>query len=165
MVLNQNAKKMQLYTFFNKIIQFRYFFSLLVMGTFAGSYAAAQQPEMVWKTLAKVKMQTRYEKGYSVEYPVFSEEVKKLNNQTVVLKGYILPLDLEKPKQFIFSQFPYNACFFCGAAGPETVMQVYSKTQINYSEKPIWIKGKLKINEKDPNQLMYVLEEAVQVAN
>lgn len=165
MVSNQNAKKMQLYTFIHKIHHFKYFFSFLLMGFFSVSSVAAQQPTSVWKTLAKVKMQTRQERGYSVEYPVFSEEVKKLHQQTVVLKGYILPLDLEKPKQFIFSLFPYNACFFCGAAGPETVMQVYSKTQINYSDKPIWIKGRLKVNEKDPNQLMYVLEEAVQVAN
>ncbi len=151
--------------FFLKIISFKHAFSFLLLCLFLLPCAIAQQPTSAWKTLAKVKMQTRQEKGYSIEYPMFSEEVKKLNQQTIVLKGYILPLDLEKPKQFIFSQFPYNACFFCGAAGPETVMQVYSKTQVNYSDKPIWIKGKLKINEKDPNQLMYVLEEAVQVAN
>jgi len=120
----------------------------------------AQQKTSAWKTLGKVTMKTRQEKGYSVEYPTFSAEVKALDGKMILLRGYILPLDLDNPKQFIFSLYPYNTCYFCGAAGPETVIQTQSKDKIPYVDKPVWIKGFLHLNADDPNQLMYRLEDA-----
>ena len=52
-------------------------------------------------------------------------------------------------------------CFFCGGAGPETVMEVESLEGVEFSADPIVLKGILRLNDKDINHLMYKLEEAV----
>ena len=51
-------------------------------------------------------------------------------------------------------------CFFCGGAGPETVMEVYAKEAINYTAEPITIRGRLQLNSGDINRLIYSLSEA-----
>ena len=54
-------------------------------------------------------------------------------------------------------------CFFCGGAGPETVLEAESKDRktIKYTSKEITIKGKLKLNKDDINHLNFILKEAV----
>jgi hypothetical protein len=66
-------------------------------------------------------------------------------------------------KEFVFSAFPYNMCFFCGGAGPETVMEVYAKDEVQFTAEAITIKGKLKLNDKDINRLIYSLSDVVKV--
>jgi hypothetical protein len=56
-------------------------------------------------------------------------------------------------------------CFFCNGAGPESVMEVVTKngdTKLKYmkTDKYIELTGILKLNKKDPNHLMYILNEA-----
>ena len=60
----------------------------------------------------------------------------------------------------MFTSLPLNACFFCGVGGPETVVEVFLKNEINYSDKPMEIKGVLRINDKDPDKMIYLLEDA-----
>jgi hypothetical protein len=127
--------------------------------------AMAQQPS-AWKTLAKITFRKQYDElmGFKVDYPVFSEDVKKLNGKPIELKGYIIPTDGYKSHtEFVFSAFPYNMCFFCGGAGPETVMEVRAKSPIKYSAEAVTLKGTLRLNDKDINKLMYSLENAVKV--
>ena len=98
--------------------------------------------------------------------PQFSTEIQQLENKEIVIKGYIIPVEGYKShKEFIFSAYPYNMCFFCGGAGPETVMEVYAKEDIKYTTEPVIIKGKLELNSSDINRLIYALHGAVQVDN
>ncbi|MEY4927224.1 MAG: hypothetical protein RI894_1660 [Bacteroidota bacterium] len=60
----------------------------------------------------------------------------------------------------MFSALPYNVCFFCGGAGPETVMEVTSKMPIPVSAEPIILRGTLALNSGDVNKLMYMLMNA-----
>lgn len=127
-----------------------------------------KKPEEVWKTLGKVtfKMKKDDLMGYDVEVPIFSKEVKALAGETIEIKGYIIPVEGYKQQgYFVFSAYPYNLCYFCGGAGKETVMEVFTKknTTIKYTAKPITIKGKLILNSKDINKLMYLLEDTVLV--
>ena len=48
-------------------------------------------------------------------------------------------------------------------AGPETVMEVYSKDSIKYTAEAIIIRGKLELNDSDVNRLMYILNNAEMV--
>jgi len=101
---------------------------------------------------------------YEIDFPVFGNTVKAMANKEIVLKGYIIPLEeLQGQNYFVFSALPYSMCFFCGNAGPETVIEVKTKAAIPFSDKQISIKGKLQINESNPDHLMYILNEAVQV--
>jgi hypothetical protein len=99
--------------------------------------------------------------GFKVDVPVFGESVQALADQEVVIKGYIIPVEGYKShKEFVFSAYPYNMCFFCGGAGPETVMEVFSNEPIKYTAEPIVLRGTLELNSSDINRLMYILKDA-----
>ena len=118
-----------------------------------------------WKTLEKVTFKKHMDEtlGLYVDKPVFSKEIKELDKKSISIQGYIIPLEgYEGQTYFVFSKFPYNMCFFCGGAGPETVMEVETKKgkDIKYTSKMITIKGKLKLNDDNVDRLMYILEDA-----
>ena len=133
---------------------------------FLVSTVFAQSGDEIWKTLATVEINTKMDEnlGFEIEFPTFSEEIKKLDGKEVTVAGYMMPLpELQGENYFVLSLLPFNNCFFCGGAGPETVMEVFSKKQIDFTEKKVKVKGKLTINPDDPMRLMYILKEAVLV--
>ncbi|HKK76358.1 MAG TPA: hypothetical protein VJ953_14865 [Saprospiraceae bacterium] len=141
-------------------------FALLVFNLiFTGltvSYAQTTA-DNIWKSLAKITFEKQYDEmlGFKVDVPVFSEQVKGMEGEIVEIKGYIIPVEgYKNHKEFIFSAFPYNMCFFCGGAGPETVMEVYAAEAIKYTAEPIIIRGKLELNDSDINRLIYGLQDA-----
>ncbi len=120
------------------------------------------QNNTMWKTLSKITYKKEYDEmlGFKVDVPVFSQDVHSLEGTEVTITGYIIPVEGYKShKEFIFSAYPYNMCFFCGGAGPETVMEVVSLEPVSYTADPITIKGILHLNATDINRLMYSLEE------
>ena len=134
---------------------------------FVGIIAGSAQSD-IWKNLAKISYKKEYDAvmGFKIDKPVFSETVKALENKEVTIKGYIIPVEGYKShKEFIFSAFPYSMCFFCGGAGPETVMEVEATEGVKYSADAVYLKGVLKLNDKDINRLMYKLVNAKLVKN
>ena len=130
---------------------------------FVGTSITGWTQENSWKTLAKITYTKKYDElmGFKVDVPVFSEDVTALEGQEIFIKGYIIPVEGYKShKEFIFSAFPYNMCFFCGGAGPETVMEVFSKDAIEYTAEQVTLKGTLELNDSDINRLMYALNDA-----
>lgn len=122
--------------------------------------------DQTWKTLSRVTFTKQYDEllGFKVDVPVFAPDVKKLDGKEITLRGYIIPVQGYKSHtEFIFSAFPYNMCFFCGGAGPETVMEVTATEPVKYTTEPIILKGILHLNNKDVNRLMYGLDKARQV--
>ncbi|MCC6815215.1 MAG: hypothetical protein IT267_02250 [Saprospiraceae bacterium] len=117
-------------------------------------------PPSTWSKLVKVSYKKSFDEilGIPVDKPIFSKDVKNLEGKKIILKGYIIPTDGYKShKEFIFSAFPYSSCFFCGKAGPETVVEVEAIEAIQYTSEPIEIEGILKLNSEDINRLMYQL--------
>lgn len=115
----------------------------------------------MWPALAKVTYKKEYDEllGIKVDKPIFSKDVKALEGKTIQLRGYIIPTDgFKSHSEFVFSAFPYASCFFCGKAGPETVVEVKSNKPIPYTSESISIEGVLKLNGTDINRLMYLLE-------
>ena len=126
------------------------------------------QSDNAWKTLGKLTYKKEYDAllGYKVDIPIFSKEIKSLEGKEITLRGYVIPTDgFKNHKEFVFSAFPYNMCFFCGAAGPETVIEVIASEPVKYSSEAIFLKGNLTLNDKDPNQLMFGLKNAKKVNN
>ena len=135
---------------------------LVLVISFIGIGAISAQSKM-WKTLAKITYKKQYDEmlGFKVDVPVFSEEIQNLEGKEIKIKGYIIPVEGYKShKEFIFSAFPYNMCFFCGGAGPETVMEIYANEEIKYTAEPVILKGKLELNSTDINRLIYALQGA-----
>ena len=136
-----------------KLLLFYFVFSTVVVSAQADS----------WKKLGKLTYKKQYDElmGFKVDVPVFGPEIKALEGREISVKGYIIPTNGYKShKEFVLSAFPYNMCFFCGGAGPETVMEIYSKEPIEYTTESIVIKGTLKLNDKDINRLMFALVNA-----
>ena len=120
------------------------------------------QGSKTWKTLSKITYRKQFDElmGFKIDVPVFSEDVKALEGKEIVVKGYIIPTGGYKShKEFVFSAFPYNMCFFCGGAGPETVMEVEAKKPIKFTAEAVSIRGVLELNDDDINRLIYILKE------
>lgn len=117
----------------------------------------------IWKTLSHLQFEFKWNEnlGMKVNQAVFSKEILALNGKEVTVWGYLLPeKGYKHHKEFIISSLPYNLCYFCGKAGPETVMEVSSLDAVKYSQKPILLKGKLMLNVLDPMALPYILIDA-----
>ncbi|HEY3401976.1 MAG TPA: hypothetical protein VGK59_01235 [Ohtaekwangia sp.] len=127
------------------------------------SASAFGQDNNFWHTLAQVSFENKKDKnGYDVETPVFSKYLKTFQGKKVKLKGYIIPLEeLGGPGKFMLSSLPFNLCFFCGAAGPETVVEIESTEKVKFTTKPITMEGTLMLNDKDPDHHMYLLKQAI----
>jgi hypothetical protein len=142
------------------------FLTLISLCLFMTSGLFAQTAETdemyYWKILSKVKYKSVLdaESGEVIYTPVFSKSIEQYEGKTIFLKGYIIPAELSRGKMTL-SAFPYSSCFFCGGAGPESVIELETSSPIIYRlEKPIVLEGKLKLNRTDPLRLMYVLKDA-----
>ncbi|GAB3648873.1 hypothetical protein GCM10028791_13340 [Echinicola sediminis] len=136
-------------------------FSILVAFLLLPIGFAKAQEGSVWKTLTEVNYEIGEDEYGELYLPVFSEKIKKLEGTEVSAEGYIIPFEgMFKPEHIILSSLPLAECFFCGSGGPETVMEVMMKDPIEYTSKRVKVKGKLKLNAKDPEKLMYILTDA-----
>ena len=89
--------------------------------------------------------------------------ISQMDNQQIQLKGYFIPLNGKSAQShFMFSAYPYANCFFCGNAGPESVIEVFTKDEllIKYSDAPITLEGTFKFSSRDPSDVMFELREA-----
>jgi hypothetical protein len=116
-------------------------------------------PSLVWPKLYAITFQK--DPNGEFDKPIFTKEVKALAGKEVVLPGYIIPFQgVTKESHFMLSSLPINACFFCGVGGPEGVVEVFLTKPIPYTDKPVEIKGKLVLNDSNPDQMIYVLVSA-----
>ena len=140
---------------------------LLLLFVLSSVLATAQSDAAsVWKDLAKITYEKKYDEllGFKVDVPVFGKDVQAMEGEIIEISGYIVPVEGYKShKEFVFSAFPYNMCFFCGGAGPETVMEVTANEPVKYSTERITLRGRLRLNNENINQLMYLLEDAEMV--
>jgi hypothetical protein len=140
----------------------------LMLGLFVSRSVSAQKgsyqgfPSMVWPKLYDIQFVKATDANGEYEKPVFSAAAKSLQGKTISLPGYMAPFESGmKGKHFMLSSLPLNACFFCGVGGPETVIEVFLKEEVSYTEKPIEVSGTLMLNDTNPDQMIYVLKNAV----
>lgn len=122
--------------------------------------------ENFWHVLAEVGFETKMDASgkYEIEVPTFSKYLKTFNNKRVQLKGYIIPLsELGGQSEFMFSSLPFSMCYFCGSAGPETVVEIESKEKIKFTTSQVKIEGILVLNSSDPDHHMYILKSAKRI--
>lgn len=139
---------------------------ILLLAMIMAAGAVGAQEENIWKTLSKVAYKKEYHEllGFKVDVPVFSPQIKDLDGKMITVRGYVIPTEgFKSHKEFVFSAFPYNMCYFCGGAGPETVMEVEALEPVKFTSDPIVLRGTLQLNAKDINRLMYKITEAKQL--
>jgi hypothetical protein len=146
----------------------RAFLLPLVLLLFVGVGDLTAQGAQMWQTLSKITYEKQFDEllGFKVDVPVFSQEIKALEGEIIEISGYIVPVEgYRSHTEFIFSAYPYNMCFFCGGAGPETVMEITAKEPVKYSTERIKLRGKLLLNDDDINRLMYIMIDAEEVTD
>lgn len=133
---------------------------LIVLIALIGFVSNAQR-KVTWDDLSKVKFEEKYYEDYDgyFLYPNFSNSVKALDGQKITITGFFLDMD-PSGKIFILSKGPLSSCFFCGAAGPETAMELH------FGEKPsfhmndvITVTGVLSLNSQDVEHFNYILTQ------
>ena len=115
-----------------------------------------------WSKLTQVDF-VKSNDGYAEVYlPEFSAAIEAMEDQEILLQGYIVPNDgLFSADEFIISSLPLAQCFFCGGdSGPESVAYVYPKKNTEYTAKLVTIKGTFKLNRMDSNNLLYMIYDA-----
>jgi len=137
---------------------------MAVIVLFTGiSQQVHSQKNITWETLKDVKFTDKWSEEFQAYYqvPKFGAALKALDGKEVIIKGYIIPIDVIED-YYVLSANPYSSCFFCGQAGPESVMEVQlkKKTRELKMDQVLTFKGKLKLNAEDIYQLNYILENA-----
>jgi hypothetical protein len=86
-----------------------------------------------------------------------------LNQKTQRIQGFMMPLDPgEKQRHFLISSVPLT-CAFCLPGGPESMVEVTTKTPVRYSMEPVVVEGKFAVLADDPYGMYYRMTEAVAV--
>ena len=112
-----------------------------------------------WSVLTAVK--TKNEKNRIL--PVFTRDQTALGDKIQRIQGFMMPLEPgEKQKHFLLSSVPMT-CSFCTPGGPESMVEVKTKTPVKYSMEPVVVEGRFAVLNNDPLGLYYRVTDAVGV--
>jgi hypothetical protein len=133
--------------------------------TIAYGFASAQTL-VSWNNFAQVTFHREYSETFGFEVnvkpPEFSKELMALNGKEIKVKGYVIPVDVELG-MYMVSANPFANCFFCGNAGPETVVELFpgGKFPRFATDQMVTFKGILQINTQgEMNAVPYQLFQA-----
>ena len=136
-------------------------------GSGAGTHGAgspfaplqARNDVIPWSVLTDVK--TRVEKNRIL--PVFSTSQTALNQKTQRIQGFMMPLEPgTSQRHFLLSSVPLT-CSFCTAGGPESMVEVRTKTPVKYGMEPVVVEGKFLVLNDDSYGLYYRMTDATSV--
>ncbi len=131
------------------------------------SHGIAQE-HLSWEDLSDVTWVEEHDDtlGMTNLIGTFGEHLASFNGKEVIISGYVIPLDA-MGLSYALSKTSFAACFFCGQAGPETVMDlnVTPKSVPSYRQKDTLIKfkGTLVLRESNETGLHYTLDQAKEV--
>jgi hypothetical protein len=112
-----------------------------------------------WSVLTAVK--TKVEKNRVL--PVFPASIQALNQKSQRVQGFMMPLDAgEKQTHFLLSSVPLT-CSFCVPGGPESMVEVKTKTPVKYSLEAVVVEGQFAVLKDDPYGLFYRITDAVAI--
>ena len=112
-----------------------------------------------WSVLTTTK--TKVEKNRVL--PIFNSSVLVLDKKSQRIQGFMMPLDPgEKQKHFLLSSVPLT-CSFCVPGGPESMVEVKTRTPVKYSLEAVVVEGQFAVLKDDPYGLFYRVTEAVEV--
>lgn len=112
-----------------------------------------------WSLLTAVKTKTQNNKVL----PAFDEAQKALHQKTQRVQGFMMPLEPgEKQRHFLLTSVPLS-CGFCVPGGPESMVEVRTRTPVPYTLDPVVVEGKFALLEDDQYGLYYRITEGVGV--
>jgi len=126
--------------------------------------APADYKELTWAELADVDFKDVYLEELDSYYwkPVFGPQVLAAEGQDVYITGYVIPVDLDEDF-YVLSRYPFANCFFCGGAGPESVIDLRfadADHRTYQTDERLTFHGNVRLNADDVYQMNYILEGA-----
>jgi hypothetical protein len=124
--------------------------------------------QLNWKVLGIMDFYEDYSEELEeyIPFPIFNDTLKAIEGELVSIEGYVIPVEETGDETLIvLSAFPYTQCFFCGNAGPESVMDIQLKKSAGRlsQDDVVRFQGRLKLNDSDFYYLNYILEDAERV--
>lgn len=119
----------------------------------------AAQKALAWPVLAMTTYDQDPQSGqYFPKYPSILES--QFEGQEVQIAGYLIPMDIEA-NTYALSKNPFSQCFFCGNAGPETVIELKFEEDPGRfaTDKFLPIKGNLQLN-RNGSGLFFTIKNA-----
>jgi uncharacterized protein len=112
-----------------------------------------------WGLLTDIK--TRTEKNKVL--PVFGKPQLALDGKIQRIQGFMMPLQPgEKQSHFLLTAVPMT-CAFCTPGGPESMVEVRTKTPVAYTMEPVVVEGRFAVLADDDYGLYYRVTDAVAV--
>lgn len=96
---------------------------LILIMVLSCSFKQLEPQKITWKTLSTTVFTEYFEENKNIwtmegSFPI---EINNLNGTQVEITGYVLPLNV-KGDSYVLSAYPYSSCYFCGGAGPESIV-------------------------------------------
>ena len=117
--------------------------------------------EVTWKLLGQIDFIKKKNPHYGeVMYPMINGTLKALQGKKIKASGFIVPID---SKTYALSKNVFAQCFFCGNAGPETIMGIKFKgsTPRLKTDTYVTMEGTFRSNADDIDDWIYHIENAV----
>lgn len=140
-----------------KLLLITLLFIFISNGVATGNLNDSEVEVVNWDDLSSIEWNFEY--GYY--RAVFNETQEALEGKTLIVQGYMFPLEYTRRHQaFIVSSAPMGMCFFCGPGEAEGMVYVQTKDPIDYSRRPIKLKGTFGL-VRDPSMgVIYELKDA-----
>lgn len=138
--------------------------AIVILATTTMLLAATNYKKVRWWMLQDVEYEKEYDKeidGY-VDKPIFGDRVKALDGKDIEIAGYVIPVDISAG-EYVLSAYPFSNCYFCGGAGPESVMElnISDKSSKFKTDDYVTFRGKFRLNSTDMLHLNYIMDEAM----
>ncbi|MEL6975789.1 MAG: hypothetical protein AAGL29_10400 [Bacteroidota bacterium] len=120
------------------------------------------QAKLTWRDFADIDFESVYNEKYEVYFlkPKFGQKIKTYQGKKISITGFFLDLS-GSGEIFLVSQNPMASCFFCGGAGPETIIEVAFKEKPAFrTDQVVSITGILELNADDVDHCNYILNLA-----
>ncbi len=135
---------------------------LIVVGLLLLVQNVGAQEMLTWEDFADVNFQPEYNEKYDVHFlmPTFGEKIKNFQGKQVKIQGYFLDIS-GTGEIFLVSANPMASCFFCGAAGPESIVEVAFKEKPTFkTDQVVQVTGTLELNRDNVDHCNYILKDA-----
>ncbi len=116
---------------------------------------------LTWKLLGEIKYEKRKHPKYGdVQFPIVNDKVKAKGKKRVLISGFIVPID---SKSYAISKNVFAACFFCGKAGPESIvgLKFRGTTPKLKTDQYVTVEGVFRYNETDADDWVYNFDDVV----
>lgn len=135
---------------------------LILLVFFLAAHSTLAQVKLSWADFADVTFEPKYNEKYDTHFlmPTFGEKIKAYHDKKISLTGYFLDIS-GTGEVLLISANPMASCFFCGAAGPESIVEVvFTENPQFFTDQVVTITGTLELNDDDVDRVNYIIKNA-----